>query len=329
MNVSKTNICALLLASLFLMSCRGQVTDQPPVHVNPNMDFQDRFNAQEENPFFADGRAMRTPVEGTIARGNLKHDRALYEGVNENGNFIDENPFDMTEAFLYRGKERYDIYCKVCHGGAGDGQGIIMTGQYGYVPAPSYHTELIRSMPDGQIYDAIANGVRTMPSYASQIKTEDRWAIVAYIRALQMSQNVSEEEILEYGVDLSELQADYAEEQARAAERAAALEGASSSGDEVSAELGEALYTQNGCHACHSTDGSTILGPSFQDLYGHDVTLDDGTTVTADDEYLIESIVDPSAKIVDGFNNAMPPFSHLAENETQSIVEFIKTLSDN
>lgn len=290
------------------------------------MDFQERYNAQEVNTFFADSMSMRQPIAGTIPRGYLKQDDAYYEGVNENGDLVQDIPVEVTEEFIYRGKERYDIYCSVCHGGTGDGRGVIMTGQYGYVPAPSFHTDNIRQMPDGHFFSAITDGIRTMPSYASQIKVKDRWAIVAYIRALQRSQNIPESEMDQFDVDLAELQQKYQAEQ----ERLAALEEARTAGaaEEVSAELGEKLYTQNACQTCHSTDGTRLVGPTFQGLFGSERTFQDGSTTTADEEYLIESIREPSAKVVEGFQNAMVPFDYLSETEVQSLIEFIKTLSD-
>jgi mono/diheme cytochrome c family protein len=319
-------ISALLLLSVVLISCRGQTTDKPPIRHHFNMNFQERFNAQQENPFFEDGMAMRMPVEGTVARGNLRHNVALFEGVDEDGNYIDEIPVDVTRDFLYRGKERYDIFCQMCHGGTGDGRGIIMTGDYGYVPAPTFHRSDSYNMPDGELYSAIANGIRTMPSYATQIGVEDRWAIVAYIRALQKSQNIREEEMDRYDVNLAELQQLYEEERAREEARATAV--AAAADGEVSVELGERLYVQQGCQACHSLDGSPGVGPTFADLYGSEVTFVDGTSTTADEEYLYESIVDPGARITEGFDNVMPPYAHLSESEIQSMVEFIKTLSD-
>lgn len=326
MKLSTTHIIALLLVSVVIMSCRGQQTDKPPIRHHFNMTSQDRFNAQQENPFFEDGMAMRTPVEGTIARGNLRHDMAFYEGRDEDGNYIDEIPVELTESFLYRGKERYDIFCTACHGGIGDGNGVIMVGGYGYVPAPSFHTDQSRNMPNGEMYSAIAEGIRTMPSYASQIKVEDRWAIVAYIRALQRSQNIPEEQMEQFDLDLAELQEIYRTEQERAAALAEAR--ARTAVEEVSVEAGEQSFIRNGCQACHSLDGTQVLGPTFQGLYQSEVTLDDGSTVIADEEYLIESIVDPSAKIVAGFDNVMPPYDFLSENEVQSLVEFIKSHSD-
>lgn len=326
MKLSKKNISILLLSGLFMLSCRGHISEKPPIHPNQNMDFQERYNAQEVNPFFADSMAMRPPVEGTIARGQLRHDDLYYGGVDENGDLVQDIPVDVTEEFIYRGKERYDIYCSVCHGGTGDGRGIIMTGQYGYVPAPSFHQENIRQMPDGHFYSAITHGIRTMPSYASQIKVRDRWAIVAYIRALQRSQNIPESEMDRYDIDLAQLQQTYQSEE----ERLAALEEERSAGasDEVSAERGEQLYTQNACQTCHSTDGTRLVGPSFQGLFGSERTFEDGSTTTADEEYITESISEPSAKIVEGFQNAMVPYDFLSEDEVQSLIEFIKTLSD-
>lgn len=326
MRLSKKNISILVLSGLFMLSCRGQVSEKPPIHPNPNMDFQERYNAQEVNPFFEDSMAMRPPVEGTIARGMLKQDDAYYRGMNENGDLVEDIPVEVTKEFIYRGKERYDIYCSVCHGGTGDGRGIIMTGQYGYVPAPSFHTDNIRQMPDGHFFSAITNGIRTMPSYAAQIKVEDRWAIVAYIRALQRSQNVPESEMSRYNVDLTELQQEYQAEQ----EQLAALEEARSAGasDEVSAEIGEQLYTQNGCQACHSTDGTRLVGPTLQGLFGNERTFEDGSTTVADEEYIRRSIVEPNAQVVQGFPPSMVPFDYLSDSEIQSLIEFIKTLSD-
>lgn len=327
MKLSKLKISVLILSGLFMFSCRGHISEKPPIHPNPNMDFQNRFNAQEANPFFEDSMAMRAPIEGTIARGQLHQDDAFYKGLDENGELIEEIPVEVTRDFIYRGKERYDIYCSVCHGGTGDGRGIIMTGQYGYVPAPSFHTENIRQMPDGHFFSAITNGIRNMPSYATQIKVEDRWAIVAYIRALQRSQNVPASEMEQYDVDLAELQRIYQAEQERQQQLAEAR--AAGGGDEVSADRGEQLYIQNACQTCHSTDGTRLVGPSFQGLFGSERTFENGSTTVADEEYITQSIREPSARVVQGYQNAMVSYDFLSESEVQSIIEFIKTLSDS
>lgn len=319
------SFASLAVALMILSGCQGTLSDKPGIHLNQNMDYQDRFNAQEANPVFADGRSMRTPVEGTVARGGLRQDLAFYEGVDEQGNLIAENPLPLTKELLYRGQDRYDIYCSACHGGVGDGKGIIMTGQYGYVPAPNFHSDYIRNQPDGHFYSAITNGIRSMPAYNTQIKVEDRWAIVAYIRALQKSQNVNELEILEFDVDLASLRADYDKEQARLA----ALEeakAAAAQGGEISAALGQQVFTRNACGACHSVDGSALVGPSLLALYGKTRNFEDGTSATADDDYIYTSIVNPMDKIVEGYLPQMVPYDYLPENEIRSLIEYIKTL---
>lgn len=179
----------LVAAVLVLSGCRGMVSEAPPIHPNLNMDFQEKFDPQEANPFFADGRAMRVPVAGTVARGFLREDVGLYAGRTQAGGYLAEMPVPVTRELLLRGRERYDIFCAVCHGQSGNGQGIVTTGGYGYTPAPTYHDARLRDTEDGYLYDVITNGVRSMPGYAQQIPVGDRWAIVAYIRALQRSQN--------------------------------------------------------------------------------------------------------------------------------------------
>lgn len=178
-------------AALLLGGCRGQISSTPPIHLNQNMDFQEKFEAQEANPFFADRRANRIPVAGTVARGFLNEDAGFYAGRTAGGGEVATSPVAVTRELLLRGQQRYNIYCAVCHGRAGDGQGIIMTGGYGYTPAPSYHEERLRAVTDGYLFNVITNGVRSMPGYAQQVPVADRWAITAYIRALQRSQAAS------------------------------------------------------------------------------------------------------------------------------------------
>jgi hypothetical protein len=186
-------LIAFLTVAAALAGCRGQPSQQPPIHLNPNMDWQEKFRPMEANPFFEDNRSMRTPVEGTIARGLLRENTGYYEGLNENGSHISRIPVSLDRSFLHRGRERYEIYCTPCHGGTGTGNGIVIS--YGYVPPPSFNEQRILDMPDGEIYSAIHNGVRTMPSYRHQIPVEDRWAIVAYIRDLQRSQNATQDDL--------------------------------------------------------------------------------------------------------------------------------------
>lgn len=163
-----------LFCGLILAGCAGMPSEKPPIHVNPNMDWQPKFRSQSKNPLFEDHRSMRPPVEGTVARGALADDKP---------------PVELTRAFLYRGQERYDIYCAPCHGGTGAGDGIVVG--FGLVPPPSLHDPRMLALTDAELHNAIINGVRTMPSYRHQIPAEDRWAIVAYVRALQRSQNAT------------------------------------------------------------------------------------------------------------------------------------------
>ena len=186
---------AAVLAAVLVTGCRGNLSGRPPVHVSPNMDWQERLDPQERFTFFADGRAMRPPVPGTVARGFLREDSRFYLGREADGSFVERIPVEMTRDLLERGRDRYTIFCSMCHGDAGDGQGIIMTGGYGFVPAPSYHSDALRARSDGYLYDVLTNGVRTMPGYGQQVPVADRWAIVAYLRALQRSQWADEGDV--------------------------------------------------------------------------------------------------------------------------------------
>jgi len=193
--INRKALGAIIVAAVALTGCRGSISGEPPVHVVGNMDFQERFEAQEANPFFADMRAMRRPVEGTIARGFLKEDIAFYTGRHPNTTFVTTSPLTLSMDVMRRGQDRFEVFCAVCHGSAGDGLGIIMTGNYGMVSAPTYHSDNLRAQSDGYLFEVISNGVRTMPSYARQIPVRDRWAIVAYIRALQRSQYATEADL--------------------------------------------------------------------------------------------------------------------------------------
>ena len=178
----------LLGAATLLISCRGQVSREPPLWIKHGMEFQPRFNAFEENNFYADGRNMRTPPEGTVAQGLLKEDDAFWRG-GDSAHPIEKNPLPLTMGLLERGQDRFNIYCSPCHGRTGLGNGMVV--QRGFMPPPSYYDERLIKMPDGQIYRTISYGIRNMPSYGKQIPEADRWAIVAYVRALQRSQNAS------------------------------------------------------------------------------------------------------------------------------------------
>ena len=149
---------------------------------------QPKFTAQEASDFFADQRSARPVVEGTIAQGHLNEDELLYAG-RVDGQPATVFPFAIDDAVMRRGRERYDIFCSPCHGLTGEGDGMVV--QRGYRRPPSFHVDRLRQAAPGHLYDVIANGFGAMPDYAAQIPVRDRWAIAAYMRALQLSQNAS------------------------------------------------------------------------------------------------------------------------------------------
>jgi len=161
--------------TLFLIGC-NDMKEQP------------KFKPLDPSPFFSDGRSARTPVADTVARGELHLDEALYSGK-VNGKDVETFPFPVTAAVLARGRERYDIFCAVCHGRTGDGQGMIV--KRGFPAPPSYQIERLEKAPVGHFFDVMTNGYGKMYSYSDRIPMNDRWAIIAYIRALQLSQDAS------------------------------------------------------------------------------------------------------------------------------------------
>ena len=163
----------LLLAVLSLAGCRQDMHDQP------------RFKPLAKSDFYPDLRSARPPVEGTVARGQLHEDTYFYSG--KVGNlFGDYMPFPVNQSVLARGQQRFNIYCAPCHSRIGDGNGMVV--QRGYRAPPSYHTVRLRKAPLGYFFSVITNGFGAMPDYAQQIPAQDRWAVVSYIRALQLSQ---------------------------------------------------------------------------------------------------------------------------------------------
>jgi hypothetical protein len=195
---SGLQLAAPLLVLALLTGCfRGLPSDKAPVHINPNMDSQEKYKAQAEGKFFADGSAMRLPVPGTVAIGTLRHDSAYFFGIDSRGDTVESNPMEVTMELLERGQERYSIYCAPCHGASGDGQGAVFLRDKGMLPPSNYHEDRLRNAPDGHIFSVISNGIRNMPAYKYQIPVADRWAIVSYFRALQRSQNATLEDVPE------------------------------------------------------------------------------------------------------------------------------------
>ncbi len=175
-----------------LLGFRGQIFTKPPIDIFPewafpSMEHQPKPRPQGASTFFADGRADRVPPQHTVARGMLRLDDHKYAGKSGNA-FAKGFPASVTvdAKLLARGRERYDIYCAVCHGANGDGNGI--TKRYGMGATPTYHDDRLRTMAEGEIYSTITNGKNTMLSYADKLTPDDRWAVIAYVRALQRAQ---------------------------------------------------------------------------------------------------------------------------------------------
>lgn len=173
-------ISGALLILFILAGCRNDMHDQP------------RFKPLAESDFYPDLRSARQPVEGTVARGELHEDSYFYTGM-VGTNPGDYMPFPVTQEVLDRGRQRFDIYCAPCHSRLGDGNGMVPS--RGFQHPPSYHTDRLRKAPLGYFFYVMTTGFGAMPDYAQQIPPRDRWCIVAYIRALQLSQNATQADL--------------------------------------------------------------------------------------------------------------------------------------
>ncbi len=169
-------LLALAVLTVALPACRQDMHDQP------------RHEPLEASTLFADGRSSRPLIEGTVARGQLRDDRELYTGLDAEGQFVTNLPTPVTRELLERGQSRFNAFCSPCHGRRGDGGGMVV--QRGFKQPQSFHQDRLLDTPTGYYYDVITRGFGEMSSYAAQLSPRDRWAIVAYIRALQVSRNV-------------------------------------------------------------------------------------------------------------------------------------------
>ncbi len=168
---------ALVLLAAGLSACRQDMQDQP------------KYIPLRPSDFFLDGRSARPLSEGTIPRGHLNDDPAFFTGKGADGKLVTYFPIAVTKDVILRGQQRFNVYCSPCHDRTGSGNGMIV--RRGYRRPPSYHTQRLIEQPDGHFFDVMTNGFGAMPDYAVQIQPQDRWAIVAYIRALQLSQQAT------------------------------------------------------------------------------------------------------------------------------------------
>jgi hypothetical protein len=167
-------------ATMLASACRQDMFDQP------------RLKPQGASDFFADGRAGRPAIQGTVARGHLREDAHLYTGK-VGGQLVTTFPFPVLRGDLRRGQERFNIYCAPCHDSVGNGTGMIV--RRGMRQPPSFHIDRLRNAPVGHFFDVITNGLGAMQDYSAQVSVEDRWRIIAYIRALQLSQRARPEDV--------------------------------------------------------------------------------------------------------------------------------------
>jgi mono/diheme cytochrome c family protein len=168
---------AVLLVLAASVACRQDMHDQP------------KYIPLRPSEFFGDGRSERPLLEGTVARGHLNDDAAYFAGQGPDGKPLAQFPFPVTRDLIQRGQDRYNVYCSPCHDRLGEGNGMVV--RRGYRHPPSYHIDRLRAAADGYLFDVISNGFGAMPDYAAQIPVHDRWAIVAYVRALQLSHNAN------------------------------------------------------------------------------------------------------------------------------------------
>jgi mono/diheme cytochrome c family protein len=203
--VAVIGIPASWLPIMFIARARVSSTTEPRVLFVQDMGKQPKYREQMSSDIFADGRADRPVIFGTVARGKLEEDGHYYRGFESKVNaqtgkvevtFYDEFPGQvrLTQELVQRGQERFNIYCAACHGQDGYGNGpvnarAVELQQPKWVPAASLHSDLVRQRPLGHLFNTITNGIRNMPPYGAQVPVEDRWAIVAYVKALQLSQN--------------------------------------------------------------------------------------------------------------------------------------------
>lgn len=186
-------ICLVVVS---LAGFRGSLSRRPPIEVFPDMDRQPKLRPQHPNAFFDNGFSSQLPVAGAIARGAPYEDMPVNTGrISGTTNFVETNPLPVTVELLKRGQERFQITCAPCHGAAGDGKGI--TTKYGMAVIRNLHEPVAVKMPDGQLFHTITYGFNLMGPYGAQVAIEDRWAIVAYVRALQRSRLASLDDVPE------------------------------------------------------------------------------------------------------------------------------------
>lgn len=182
-------LAALAGGAASTTGCRGGVSEDPPIHLVPDMDSQQHRRPQSISSVFADHRAARPIDANAVARGKLRVDHAKYEGTDAAGRLVERAPLEVTPAVLERGRERFNIYCTPCHDASGGGNGIVVQRSGGaFAGVPDFKLDRLVRAPDGEIFQTISKGKGRMPGYGKQIPAEDRWAIVTWLRVLQTTE---------------------------------------------------------------------------------------------------------------------------------------------
>ncbi len=274
--------CLATIPLAMVYNSYGKTTTEPRVHLVPDMDKQDKFRAQGQTTLFADGRMSRAQIEGTIAQGDLE----------------DYSNNVVNAAFVARGEERFNIYCSVCHGFNGQGDGTVHrrateladAGHAAWVPPADLTLEMYADKSDEELFSTITHGIRTMPAYGGQIPEKDRWAIIVYLRALQLAQKGEP-------VDMTGM---------------------------TSEQRGEVMFASKSCSTCHTVDGARLIGPPLNGLIGQEITLDDDSTLVIDDDYILKSIANPMAQARKGYPKAMLEVA-LTDEELTDLLNYIKS----
>lgn len=289
-----------MIPLIMMIGERGAIKKEPRVHLVPDMDFQEKFRPQSASGLFADGRAMRAQIAGTFALEDdalVGKDPGFYTGK-ENGEYLTEAPIAASDEVLARGRERYGISCAPCHNNDMRGLGpvhkrAVKLGSPMWVQPTDLFSEHLEYQPIGQWFESISVGVRNMPGYAKTVSAEDRWAIVQYLKSARPEFKPAED-----------------------------------AGDvDPAVAAGRMVYMAKTCSACHTDNGTTLVGPTFKGFWGSERELEGGETVTANEAYLRESIANPMLKVSKGFPPAMPPQT-LTDQEISDLIAFLESIAD-
>jgi mono/diheme cytochrome c family protein len=393
-----TAVCAIVVLVVLswvplalIFRSRTVNSPRPRLHVFLDMDQQPFVKTQAASALFADGRASRPVIEGTVARSAVFGNDHYALGYKTDDQAepvmvtvtVEGNPVPMKDYYagypaevtvdldlLKRGREQYDIYCGICHAPSGDGNGVInqraqalnvaatAAGEAmpaaGWVPPRDLHIDRVRNMTEGQLYDIVVAGVpgSKMPGYGSLVtEYEDRWAIVAYIKALQLSKTFPASSLAALGVSPREMNetevaiAEKAEADRKAAEAAAVAAAAAAAAGQVlemednkpegvadgDAKNGALLFMTKTCVACHTVQGPKTIAPSFTGgIIGKTEMLSNGVEVLINDAYVRESVKAPQAKITKGYEQIpMAPLypALINDQEVEDLIAYLKTLS--